>query len=64
MQLYHYEELGVALRSLLTPEQFHQWYGHAHYIWYYFAGIGLAAFVLSLIYRWRIDYLDRQKQPQ
>jgi dipeptide/tripeptide permease len=61
-QLYRYQELGIDLRSLITPEQFHQWYGQAHYIWYYFTVIGVAAFILSLIYRWRIDYLDRQKQ--
>ena len=61
-QLYSYQNSGVALRSLLTPEQFQQWYGQAHYIWYYFAGIGVAVFILAIIYRWRIDYLDRKKQ--
>jgi dipeptide/tripeptide permease len=60
-QLFRYQQLGVDLRSLLRPEQFQQWYGQAHYIWYSFAGIGLAVFALAIIYRWRIDYLDREK---
>ncbi len=34
----------------LTPEQLVHAYDHAHYIWYYFAGIGFTAAVALLIY--------------
>jgi hypothetical protein len=46
------------------PGQFRQEYGYAHYSWYYIAGMGLAAFMFSLIYRWINDHLDWQKKPQ
>jgi dipeptide/tripeptide permease len=35
----------------LTAEQLVHAYDHAHYIWYYFAGIGFTAAVALLIYR-------------
>ena len=35
----------------LTPEQLLHAYDHAHYIWYYFAGIGLTAAFALLLYR-------------
>jgi len=55
------EQTGIDPKSLLTPEQFNQYYGHAHEIWYYFAAIGAAAFLLSLVYRWVTDWIDRKK---
>ncbi len=45
----------------LTPEQMVHAYDKAHYIWYYFAGIGAFAFVMLIIYRWFTDWLDRRK---
>ena len=41
--------------ELLSPEQMLHAYDHAHYIWYYFALIGLTAAVALLIYRWILD---------
>jgi dipeptide/tripeptide permease len=37
----------------LTAEQMVPAYDHAHYIWYYFAGIGAVAAVALVIYGWR-----------
>jgi dipeptide/tripeptide permease len=45
----------------LTPEQMIHAYDHAHYIWYYYAGIGLGALVLLLFYRWITDRIDRKR---
>ena len=45
----------------LTPEQMVHAYDKAHYIWYYFAGIGAFAFFMLIIYRWFTDWLDRRK---
>jgi len=45
----------------LTPEQMVHAYDKAHYIWYYFAGIGVFAFVMLIIYRWFTDWLDRRR---
>ncbi len=45
----------------LSPEQMSTAYTHAHYIWYYFAGIGVAAFLLLLVYKWVTEYIDRKK---
>jgi len=33
-------------------------YDHAHYIWYYFAGIGLTAAIALLIYKKIFDRQD------
>lgn len=41
--------------QLLTPEQMVHAYDHAHYIWYYFALIGITAAVALLLYRWILD---------
>jgi dipeptide/tripeptide permease len=41
--------------ELLSPEQMIHAYDHAHYIWYYFAVIGLTAAVALLLYRWILD---------
>ena len=45
----------------LTPEQLPYAYEHAHYIWYFFAGVGLAAFLLLQIFRYVTDYIDRKR---
>ena len=41
--------------KFLTPEQMVHAYDHAHYIWYYFALIGIIAAVALLLYRWILD---------
>jgi len=41
--------------ELLSPEQMIHAYDHAHYIWYYFAVIGVTAAVALLLYRWILD---------
>lgn len=41
--------------QFLTPEQMIHAYDHAHYIWYYFALIGITAAVALLLYRWILD---------
>ncbi|MCI0513491.1 MFS transporter [candidate division KSB1 bacterium] len=45
----------------LTPAQLPGAYDQAHYIWYFFAGVGIVAFLLINLYRWRTDYLDRTR---
>lgn len=45
----------------LSPEQMIHAYDYAHYIWYYFAVIGLTAAIALLLYRWLID---RQIKPE
>jgi dipeptide/tripeptide permease len=37
--------------AVLSPEQLSTAYDHAHYIWYYFAGIGVTAAFALMIYR-------------
>lgn len=44
----------------VAPEMMATAYQHAHYIWYVFAGIGAAAFILLLIYRWITDLIDKK----
>jgi dipeptide/tripeptide permease len=61
-QLIQVEQYGADPRSLLSPEQFELYYGNAYYIWYYFAAIGVFAFLLLLIYRWVTNRLDRRQQ--
>jgi dipeptide/tripeptide permease len=46
--------------ALLTPEQLVHAYDKAHYIWYYFAGIGFTAAVALLIYRAVYNRSDRR----
>ncbi len=55
------EQNGIDPKTLLTPEQFAQYYGNAHYIWYYFAAIGFGALILILIFRWVTDKIDAKK---
>jgi dipeptide/tripeptide permease len=47
--------------AALTPEQMVHAYDHAHYIWYYFAGIGVAAFFALLIFKVVTDRIDRKR---
>jgi dipeptide/tripeptide permease len=48
----------------LAPEQMATAYEHAHYIWYFYAGIGFLAFLLLLVYKFVCDYIDRRKAVQ
>ena len=45
----------------IAPEMMESAYAHAHYIWYYFAAIGAAAFLLLLVYRFVTDRIDRKQ---
>ncbi|HGY56408.1 MAG TPA: MFS transporter [Caldithrix abyssi] len=45
----------------LTAEQLPHAYDHAHYIWYFFALVGLGAFLLLQIFRYVTDRIDRKK---
>ncbi len=47
----------------LTSEQLVHAYDHSHYIWYYFAAIGLIAAIALLIYRWVFDKREKSIQP-
>jgi dipeptide/tripeptide permease len=47
--------------ELLSPAQLIHAYDHSHYIWYYFAVIGIIAAVALLLYRWLID---RDRKPE
>ena len=47
--------------STLSPEQLVHAYDHAHYIWYYFAGIGLTAAIALVIYKRVFDRSDKMK---
>jgi len=42
----------------VAPEMMQSAYAHAHYIWYYFAAIGVAAFLLLLVFRYVTDRID------
>ncbi len=48
----------------ITEIQKAAYYGNAHYIWYFFAGIGLAAFILLIVFKFVTDWLDRKKAPE
>ena len=48
--------------EFLTPEQMLHAYDHAHYIWYYFAVIGITAAVALLLYRWILDRSDKPRE--
>ncbi|MFO7444876.1 MAG: MFS transporter [Ignavibacteriaceae bacterium] len=49
--------------AILAPEQIATAYDHAHYIWYYFAAIGMTAAIALLIYRAVFDRRDRNNLP-
>ncbi len=46
--------------NTLTPDQMVHAYDHAHYIWYYFAGIGFCALGALLIFKFITDRIDRK----
>jgi dipeptide/tripeptide permease len=47
--------------STLAPDQLVHAYDHAHYIWYYFAGIGLTAAIALVIYKRVFDKTPKIK---
>lgn len=63
-QLAKVNQTGMDPKLLLTPEQFSQYYGNAHQIWYYFAAIGFVAFLLLLVFKWVTDRIDRKKESE
>ena len=46
----------------LSSDQLLHAYDHSHYIWYYFAAIGLTAAIALLIYRWFFDRKEKAGQ--
>jgi dipeptide/tripeptide permease len=46
--------------AAMPPEQAAHAYDHAHYIWYVYAGIGVAAFVALIVFRYVTDRIDRK----
>jgi dipeptide/tripeptide permease len=46
--------------AAMPPELAAHAYDHAHYIWYVYAAIGVAAFVALLIFRYVTDRIDRK----
>jgi MFS family permease len=47
---------------VLSPEQMSTAYQHAHYIWYFFALVGLGSFILLLIFKFVTDKIDKRKE--
>jgi dipeptide/tripeptide permease len=63
----HLLELWCPAREVVAampPEQAAHAYDHAHYIWYVYAMIGVAAFVALLIFRYVTDRSDRKADQQ
>jgi len=50
--------------AAMPPELAAHAYDHAHYIWYVYAAIGVAAFVALLIFRYVTDRIDRKANRQ
>jgi MFS family permease len=48
----------------LSPEQMSTAYENAHYIWYFFALVGLTAFILLIIFKFVTDRIDAAKARQ
>lgn len=48
----------------VAPDQMTQAYANAHYIWYFFVGVGLAALVAILIYGFVTNRIDAKKEMQ
>jgi len=46
----------------LTPEQIPSAYQHAHYIWYFFAVVGLFAFFLLLLFKYITSRIDNSSK--
>jgi len=47
--------------ATLAPERMATAYDQAHYIWYFFAFVGLVAFLLMIIFRFVTDRIDARK---
>ncbi len=45
----------------VAPENMTTAYAHAHYIWYFFVAIGVAAFFMLLLYKWITGRIDKRK---
>jgi uncharacterized membrane protein len=56
-----YEQWQAAIETGGTLPQA---YAHAHYIWYYFAAIGAAAFVGMLVFKYVTGAIDRKRARQ
>jgi len=54
----------ATLPAGLDKEQIAAYYGHSHYIWYYFVAIGLSAAVALFIFRLLTQRMDGKKQEQ
>jgi dipeptide/tripeptide permease len=48
--------------AAMPPELAAHAYDHAHYIWYVYAAIGVAAFIALLIFRYVTDRIDRKAE--
>lgn len=48
----------------LAPEQLAHAYDKAHYIWLFFAGVGIVAFISIIIFRWVTDAIDRKRETE
>jgi len=48
----------------LTPEQMVHAYDNAHYIWYFYAGVGIAAFLLLILFRIVTSVIDRRRATE
>ncbi|NOX89251.1 MAG: MFS transporter, partial [Calditrichaeota bacterium] len=45
----------------LSPEQMSTAYEHAYYIWYFYAAVGLLAFLLLMVYKIVCDRIDKKR---
>ena len=39
-------------------------YDHAHYIWYFWVGVGVAAFLALMVFKTITDRIDRRKAAE
>lgn len=49
--------------TTLTPAEMVGAYDHAHYIWYYFAGIGFVAAIAMMLYGAAVKRIDKRRRP-
>ncbi len=47
--------------NTLTQQQMLSAYDHAHYIWYFFSFVGIAAFLLLLVFKFVTDRIDKKR---
>jgi MFS family permease len=52
------------LVAQMSPEQAAHAYDHAHYIWYVYGAIGVAAFLALLVFRYVTDRIDRRRKAE